>query len=815
MNPLDRLFPPQLPAAEWQQFQAEGYQQSLTGVIFRDQSRPSCGVPMGGIDTGCLDIESNGMLGYSTIFNHLVNPRLLVNLPFLALSVGGRTTVLISDQLAKKDTPRHNPDMPFPHLDYSQSYEQLKFERVDFEPQGNLSLCSGIDYWGHYPLLDMEFDTGAPVSLGARFWSPFIPGDETASMTPGFVAEFHLRNLTAVGQECSLAFSFPGFDLPEDARMKPQRVDIAWDGVHGVKVSSGGGQTTGQSIGQTTGQSAWEMGYLLAALDEPFVRVGGALNTDGQAWSQIDRSLPEPGEFETGSSLVVNVRLQPGEARLSRMIFTWHAPYWRAGGSPTHPDSSLFHHRYALHHPSAEAAARYLARSHAELLSRVIAWQEAVYQHPGMPGWLADSLVNSLHLITECSVWAQAQPPVGEWCQPELGLFALNECPRGCPQMECLPCSFYGNLPLVYFFPQAALSTLEAYRAYQFPDGRPPWILGGVTAIVPENRNPYDLCSPDTGYQTVLNGACVIIMADRYWRVTGDDGFLRRYWDSLKSCNDFSLNLRPAFGDSQIIAMPQPGTDNYVLGDTEWFEAPEPGWKGYVTHAGGVRLAQVGIMRRMASHLGDLEYAQRCEHWLQAGSQALEQHLWVGTRNPGYYLNFNDPDSGQRSDLIFGYQLDGQWIADFHGIPPVFPPDRAQNALETVRQANCQISQSGATNYASPDGSPAQVGGYGTYGYFPPELFMLACTYIYAGESEFGLDLLKRCLYNIASRGYQWDMPNIVSGDQDTGERAFGADYYQNLMLWALPAALDGGDISSPLKDGGLIARVLEAGRSE
>ncbi len=806
MEPILRIFPADLPSAEWQTFPAQGYRQPITGVIYRGEPRPTCGMPLGGLDTGCLDIEPNGMLGYSTIFNHLINPRLLINLPFLGLSVGGKTWILLTDLDAKQDVPRHNPDMPFPHLDYSQSYE-----RLSFQPGGDFSLCESIDYWGHYPLLDMEFETGAPVSLGARLWSPFIPGDEAASLTPGFVAEFHLRNLTAVEQECSLAFSFPGFESPVGSGRMPRRAEVIRDGFRGIQVSS--------STGEDAGQTGWELSYLLAALDEPSVRMGGPLNADGQAWSQIDRTLPGSDEWETGSSLVVDLRLKPGEVRLCRFVFTWHAPYWRAGGSPAHSDSNLFHHRYALHHPSAESAARFLAEGHVELFRRVIAWQEAVHQHPGIPGWLADSLVNSLHLITECSVWAQAQPPIGEWCQPELGLFALNECPRGCPQMECLPCSFYGNLPIVYFFPEAALSTLEAYRAFQFPDGRPPWILGGVTAIVPENRNPYDLCQPDTGYQTVLNSACVIIMADRYWRVSGDDDFLQNYWESLKRSNNFSLNLRPKFGDSQIIAMPEPGTDNYVLGDTEWFEAPEPGWKGYVTHAGGVRLAQVAIMRRMAAHLGDDEYARQCDHWLQAGGQALEQYLWTGTRVPGtrapgsYYLNFNDPQSGSRSDLVFGYQLDGQWIADFHGVPPVFPPDRASEALETIRQANCRISQSGATNYANPDGTPAQVGGYGTYGYFPPELFMLASTYLYAGDHDFGLDLLKRCLENFVGHGYLWDMPNIVSGNEDSGLRAFGADYYQNLMLWALPAALDGGDITLPMKPNGLVARILKSSR--
>ena len=67
---------------------------------------------------------------------------------------------------------------------------------------------------------------------------------------------------------------------------------------------------------------------------------------------------------------------------------------------------------------------------------------------------------------------------------------------------------------------------------------------------------------------------------------------------------------------------------------------------------------------------------------------------------------------------------------------------------------------------------------------------MLAMTYMYNGQQEFGLDLLQRCLHNISCRwGYTWDAPNTVRGDADTGQRAFGADYYQNMMLWAAPGS--------------------------
>ena len=168
---------------------------------------------------------------------------------------------------------------------------------------------------------------------------------------------------------------------------------------------------------------------------------------------------------------------------------------------------------YARHYPSVLAAAEKLARDHARLLKRILAWQQVVYTDEKLPVWLRESLVNVLYMITEDGLWAQAKPPLPAWAKPEDGLFGMNECPRGCPQIECIPCSFYGNQPLVYFFPELALSTCRGYKGYQFADGAPPWIFGGCTG----NTAPIDFASPTRGYQFATNGISLAAMVDRYF----------------------------------------------------------------------------------------------------------------------------------------------------------------------------------------------------------------------------------------------------------------------------------------------------------
>lgn len=785
-----RYFPADILHASWQEFPVAGYEMPISGVVYRGIPRPTCGMPLGGLDTGCIDVETHGLLGYSTIFNHLINPRLLYNAPFLALSVNGETRLLVTDTLAKADRPVENKTAVFPPTDYTPNFSPLPIQGV--------KLAKSIDYFGHYPIADLEYNTDLPVQVGMRAWSPFLPGDAETSMLPGAIFEFSLRNPTEEVQRGTLVFNFPGFAAPNDAaKVKCSRKKQSSE-LDGVLVSS-----------DAQGNSR-EMSYVLASIGDNGARTGGSLELDGAAWNNIEKQLPPASDDNSGASLAIDFEIAPGKTLTRRIVLAWHAPVWNAAGAPGGADAREFTHMYAKHYSSAVAAAEKLAKDHDKLLKRVIAWQSEVYRTEGLPGWLADSLINNLHLVTETGIWGQGVGPLAEFA--EGGLFGMNECPRGCPQIECIPCSFYGNMPVVYFFPDAALTTLRGYKQFQLPDGRPPWIFGGVTAIDKKNQYPYDMTAPDKGYQTVLNAACYIVMADRYWQTKGDDKLLKEFYPSLKRANDFSMNLRPKFGLSQVMSMPEPGTDGHGLGDTEWFEAPEPGWKGYVTHAGGVRMAQVQIMRRMAEAMGDTEYVAKCDELLNAGADVLENKLWNGR----YYLNFNDPESDTKSDLIFGYQLDGEWISDSHGVSSVFPAARTKATLATIRDANVALSQSGATNYATPDGKAAKVGGYGTYGYFPPELMMLSMNYMYEGEKEFGIELLRRCMQNIACQwGYTWDAPNTIRGDMDTGQRHFGADYYQNMMLWFVPAALENQDMVGPTKSGGLVNRMIRASRGE
>ena len=771
------LFPTDLPTRDWVLFKAEGFSEPVCGVIYRIGDVVTNGMALGGIDTGCIDLETSGLLGYCTIFNTHVPRRGPINLPILGLSVGGKTWVLCNKQPKQGGGQQQIPVEPV--------FTDLKLDGVQTARE--------IHYWGHYPVADLEFETDAPISVGLRAWSPFLPGDVVDSMIPGIVFEVRVRNTSTSAQNGTIAFSFPGPTKKEAGSEQFSR-QILEDSFKGVAVS------------------AKDASYSLGVVGTWSPRLGGELGADGAAWAGISDKLPQVSADQPGSSVAVDFGLMPGEEKVVKFVLTWSAPTWNGQGYNWANWHHSFTHMYAKHYPDAVKTARLLAKDHESLLNRILAWQQIIYTENKLPVWLRDSLINSLYLITEDGLWAQKKDPLPAWVREDDGLFGLNECPRGCAQIECIPCSFYGNMPLVYFFPELALSTLRGYKGYQYPDGCPPWTFTGF------NGGRVEFADPTRGYQWASNGISLASLVHRFLMCndTPDKKYLKEFYPMVKKCMTWTVGLRTTSSytiGEKIISMPDADSPEQIKPPTEWFEATSPGWAGMTAHIAGLHLAQLRITEEMAKEVGDSEFAKQCNEWIKAGAEAMEKRLWTGS----YYLNYLEPESGRKSDYVFGYQMDGEWITDHHGLPSALPKERVDTVLDKIKKCNIALTKYGAVNYAKPDGTlvnPPKKGAndYGQFSYFPPEALMLAMNYMYEGQKEYGVELARKVWHNlICLQGYTWDMPNTMRGDVDTGERSFGNDYYQDMILWSLPAAMDRVDLSVPAKPGGLMDRVRRA----
>ncbi len=792
-----RLFPSNLPKDVWTSFKAADIEPTVTGIIYTNTSNLWSGMPLGGLGTGSITIENDGTLGYSTLFSHVWGHD--------AGSDGSPAWRDITwangeNGLVEKyvsDPSRGKIGLPFLSLTMQGKTWALSTKRIP-----GVFSAKHIEYWGHYPFVCLEYETGAPVNIGVELWSPFIPGDKDNSSIPAAVIEVNLRNNTNKPKCGSVTMGFPGPSERETAGLTPSRKSIqsTTSPFHGLRVDFGK-----------------ELSYALVTSNTGSSPPTSTCETSTCSWNVPHYQLPpyplKDKASETGSSLTIPFFLEPKIDKTIYFILSWYTQKWYSDFPyDGFPDRSYVN-RYTEQFPDVTSVTEYLVHNQFKLKQRVREWQSVIYRESCLPDWLHDGLINSLHLITKCAFWASSRSEGLSWSAPE-GVFSLVESTVADGQQSCIPCDWYGNLPIVYFFPDLARSTLKAYRQLCRNDGAVPFTLGRGLDLL--NDQQWDR-------QRTLNGCCFADLVDRLWRTTGDLSVLEEFYPAVKKSILYMYSLIPS--PTGIIS---------TAGD-QWYESMA--WPGMSSHVGGVRLATLQIASRMAESMNDSSFQDQCMKWIVQASRQLEKYLWAET----HYRIFNDSKvcnhinrlqtpqdgaqfianvndgTGTSLDLVLSHQLDGEWISDFHGFSGVFKKERIDIALDTISRINLPLTTAGLLVVADPSGSPSEYGGrMGGLSTMPASTFITAMNFIYEGKKDAGLEIARNCLHEMfCIQGMTWDMPNILIGTKDHKSRVYGTDYYQCLSLWGLPAALHGHDLVMSASNDSLLKRILNAARED
>ena len=300
------LFPKDIPKKQWARFQAQGFSKPACGIVYHSDDVVPNGMPLGGVATGCMDIDTDGTFGFFNLFNSGVPTRGPIKHGFLGISDGDRCWVLTSIDMTGTDN------------------------------------AEDIRYWGHFPVADIEYQLNGPFQVGLRAWTPFIPGDTRASNTPAGVFEVHVRNTSNESHKVTLGFSFPGPTQSEaqiSTTSNRQLRYIDWfpcsDPISsGVIPALREGVSRGAFKGQVV-RSPFGTEYAIGVIGDVPVRFGSALwingydYATGQQWAAMHHDLPKLGEGDFSSSVAADFELQPKEERVIRILVTWYSPIWK------------------------------------------------------------------------------------------------------------------------------------------------------------------------------------------------------------------------------------------------------------------------------------------------------------------------------------------------------------------------------------------------------------------------------------------------------------------------------------------------------
>ena len=125
-----------------------------------------------------------------------------------------------------------------PLLELNLNSRALPLTLADAAKPGD-SFCQQIHYWGHYPVAELEYELQAPIGVGLRAWTPFLPGDAKDSNTPAVFFDVSIRNLSDKKQAGAVACLFPGPSEAEASAttsrgvMRPgeyRGTRVSWDG---------------------------------------------------------------------------------------------------------------------------------------------------------------------------------------------------------------------------------------------------------------------------------------------------------------------------------------------------------------------------------------------------------------------------------------------------------------------------------------------------------------------------------------------------------------------------------------------------------
>uniref|UniRef100_A0A3P8USU4 Non-lysosomal glucosylceramidase n=1 Tax=Cynoglossus semilaevis TaxID=244447 RepID=A0A3P8USU4_CYNSE len=461
-----------------------------------------------------------------------------------------------------------------------------------------------------------------------------------------------------------------------------------------------------------------------------------------------------------------------------REHFRWYTRYFGTKGDAC---PSLSHH--ALTHYSQ------WERSIEE-------WQRPVLQDSSLPSWYKSALFNELYFVVDGgSVWTElpedadisgglrskdgglpAQPDVIK----EYGRFAYLEG-QEYRMYNTYDVHFYASYALIMLWPKLALSV-------QYEIGELHLMSGRHSYVKTKDVVPHDIGDPDDEPWQRLNAYLIhdtagwkdlnlkfVLQVYRDFHLTQDNQYLCDMWPICKAVMESELKF-DLDGDGLI--------ENSGYADQTY-----DGWKvtGPSAYCGGLWLASLCVMCKMAEVLKSDASLQYYKDLLDRGSAAYDKLLWNGK-----YYNY-DSSGRELSNSVMSDQCAGHWFLRASGLGDgeyqAFPKEKIQSALKSVFDLNVMSfagGHMGAVNGMRPEGVPDRSSVQSDE-VWTGVVYGLAATMIHEGMRDEGMRTAEGCYRTVWERlGMAFQTPEAYSEKGVFRSLA----YMRPLSIWAMQLAL-------------------------
>jgi uncharacterized protein (DUF608 family) len=774
-------------------------------VKIRQRIEHQSGIPLGGIGTGTVEVRPDGLFHEWQIFN-----------------TGPWSP---NSPCCRKEAVQVSPDdlifivrTKAPDGAATLRYLALREQLHDLYSFPWLKCVESIVFEAAFPVARLTYeDDDLPVEIRGEFFSPFIPNDSRNSGTPGFYANFSVRNPTNVPIEvsflgCIASMSGIGQEgrIPRNALIddgETVRVLLRADGLDEQECTTGemafsasGGEVT-HITGAFRGERNlrfWKSRYGL--------KVYSCLHgfrDDGKLPNLSPESAPAlPYNFsaeklsaEERKKLFAEMLNHPlGLDKFQRIRMTI------SDLADNDAELTLFLDDLAV--GLRELKGREWGE--AALCTRLevepgaskdalftVGWFFANHLSPNngkighvYENWFEGALDVSRHLtanfadfrrktlvvpemlygsslddVTADAVSAQLSTLTKCTWWTKAGHFGVWEG-LGCCGFHTMDISYQGSFPILALFPDLQKMQMAHGAMFQREDGRVHHFF------IP------DFSAVDNGFDRVDMNPQFVMMAARDYQWTADRKYLEQLWPHIVMAMDNSALLD---GDGDGLPDRDTKRNTYDVWD----------FSGAPAYISSLWLGALKAAVRLAREIGDEAKASEWHSMYERGVESFESKLWNGE----YYILWRDETTGRVDECCMSDQISGDWFCGVMGWGPICRPDRIRKALGNIMRYNFKRDH-GLINASYPPGVPQRQP---TSGNMQAEAtwtgieYTVAALLIEYGMIDRGVEIVRDIHNRYLRAGRFWNHLEC------------GGHYYRALSSWTLLLALSGFRLDVPL----------------
>ncbi|HIJ73601.1 MAG TPA: hypothetical protein HPP83_05810 [Candidatus Hydrogenedentes bacterium] len=641
--------------------------------VFAGESLKEIVFPLGGIGTGSVGLTGLGALTDWEIFNRPnFGGRFPKTFPAIWAREKGKEPVcrilqgpLPPPYIGQGLGDPHHSGEGFPHMD-------------------------GCTFKGEYPFAWIDFKSRKlPVKVQLEAYNPYIPSNPDDSGFPAAILKYTVTNKTRNPVDVTVAWSLMNAigDIGTGASDKVMgEVEFGLGKNLNEYVEDGGLR------GLFYTSKKWEKAHARfgsMALVTPNKNVtvmkqssrAPGFASQHEFWDTFsvtgrlpehDYGLSDDGRSDPGA-LGVRIRLKPGESKVCTFYITWYFPnfekYWHGHNDGVEnpcsdPENKVTWKNYYAHQfGDALDAAKQLHANQKRLYAETKRFHDALFSST-FPPFVIDAVSSQMAILKTATC---LRLPDGtfygyEGCKPGSGC-CHGSCTHVWNYQQALP----------FLFPSLERSMRSADYKYNFQkDGGM-----GFRILLP-------LGVPPTKFQPCTDGQMGgIIKTYRDWKISGDDGWLKTVWPSVKRALEYAWVKWDPEKRGVMHGIQHNTYDVEFLG-------PNP-------MIGCYYLGALVAAAEMAHHLGEPRKAKEYRDLFDKGSAWIEANLFNGE----YYVQKYDPKEAPQHQFGEGClsdQVVGQWLSSLSGLGYVLDKKRVTKALRSIFKYNWRADLSDHAN---------------------------------------------------------------------------------------------------------------------